>query len=128
MTVIDSSALVELVLNPALAQRSGHLLAGDVFAPALLLPESLNALKKHVARKLISHQRATVAMQRVHTAPIDLVSMQGLTNQLWEFSKTFSTYDACYVTLARHLDAPLLTCDIRLAYEAKKWVPILIPE
>jgi predicted nucleic acid-binding protein len=127
MTVIDSSALVELVLNPVLAQRSTHLLGDDVYAPALLIPESLNALKKQVARKLISNQRATLAMQRIHTAPIEMVSMHALTDAIWKLSGTFSTYDACYVALAKHLGLPLMTCDMRLATEAEKHVPIVTP-
>lgn len=127
MTVIDSSALVELVLNPELARRSGHLLDDDVYAPALLIPESLNALKRQVSRKLISNQRATVAVQRIHTAPIEMVSMHSLTDQIWRLSSTFSTYDACYVALAKHLSLPLITCDIRLATEAGKHVRIVTP-
>lgn len=127
MTVIDSSALVELVLNPELAQRSSHLLGDDVYAPALLIPESLNALKKQVARKLISNQRATIAMQRIHTAPIEMVSMHSLTNEIWKLSGNFSTYDACYVALAQHLDLALMTCDLKLATEAEKHVPVVIP-
>lgn len=128
MIVIDSSALVELVLNPELAQRSGRLLGEDVFAPALLIPESLNALKKQVSRKLLSPQRATVAMRRIHTAPIDVVSMHNLTEQIWQLSGTFSTYDACYVALAQHLDTALITCDLKLAKEATKHIPVVTPE
>lgn len=127
MTVIDSSALVELVLDPALTRRSAHLLGEDVFAPALLIPESLNALKKQVARKLITNQRATIAMQRIHAAPIDVVSMHSLTDQIWQLTSTFSTYDACYVALAKHLGLPLMTCDMRLASEAKKHVSVITP-
>ena len=128
MTVIDSSALVELVLNPERARHSGYLLGEDVFAPALLIPESLNALKKQVARKAISPQRAKLAMQRIHTAPIDVVSMHNLTEHIWKLSGTFSTYDACYVALAQHLDMPLLTCDVKLANEARRHISVLVPE
>ncbi len=127
MTVIDSSAFVELVLNPELARRSGHLLDDEVYAPALLIPESLNALKKQVLRKLISNQRATVAVQRIHTAPIEMVSMHSLTDQVWKHCNSFSTYDACYVALAEHLNLPLMTCDMKLAAEAKKHVPVVTP-
>ena len=127
MTVIDSSALVELVLNPELARRSGHLLDDDVYAPALLIPDSLNALKRQVSRKLISNQRATVAVQRIHTAPIEMVSMHPLTDEIWKISSTFSTYDACYVALAKHLSLPLMTCDTKLAAEARKHVPVVTP-
>ena len=127
MTVIDSSALVEFVLNPELSQRAAHLLGDNVYAPALLIPESLNALKKQVARKLISNQRATVAMQRIHSAPIEMVSMHSLTDEIWKLSGTFSTYDACYVALAKHLSLALMTCDIRLATEAEKHVPVVTP-
>jgi predicted nucleic acid-binding protein len=127
MTVIDSSALVEIVLNPEFAKRSAHHLGDEVFAPALLIPESLNALKKHVAKGLISRQRATLAMQRIATAPIDLMSMHTLTSEIWQLSGSFSTYDACYVALAKQLDLPLMTCDMKLAAEAKKHVPVVIP-
>ena len=128
MNVIDASALVEFTLNPELANRSRHFFDDDVYAPALLIPESLNALKKQVSRKRISSSRATVAMRRIQTAPIDLIAMHDLTERIWHLSKTFSTYDACYVALAQHLQIPLVTCDTKLAMEAKKIVPIIVPE
>jgi predicted nucleic acid-binding protein len=54
--------------------------------------------------------------------------MHNLTEKVWNLSKTFSTYDACYVALAQHLAVPLITCDTKLATEAKKLVPVLVPE
>jgi predicted nucleic acid-binding protein len=128
MNVIDASALVEFTLNPELASRSRHLFDDDVFAPALLIAESLNALKKQITRKRISAPRATFAMRRIQTVPIELLSMHNLTEKVWNLSKTFSTYDACYVALAQHLAVPLITCDTKLATEAKKLVPVLVPE
>lgn len=65
-------------------------------------------------------------MQRIHTAPIDVVSMHSLTDQIWHLSGTFSAYDACYVALAKHFNLPLVTCDLKLAAEAKKHVAIVI--
>jgi len=119
---------VALVLDPDLARRSTNLVGDEMYAPALLIPESLNALKRQITRKLLSRPRATLAMRRIHSAPIDLVSMHSLTESVWELASTFSTYDACYVALAKHLDAPLLTCDNRLATEAKRIVSVITPD
>ena len=74
--------LIELVLDPELDQRSDHLVVDDVFAPVLLIPESLNALKKQVSPRLLSPQRAAVAMRSIHTAPFDVVSTHVLTQHI----------------------------------------------
>ncbi len=36
-------------------------------------------------------------------------------SRIWELRESTTAYDAAYVTLAEALDAPLLTCDAKLA-------------
>ena len=40
--------------------------------------------------------------------------MQPLAERVWELRHQFTSCDACYVTLAEALDAPLYTCDAKL--------------
>lgn len=55
-------------------------------------------------------------------ALVDLASFQAVRHhhepylpRAWELRHNLSAYDAVYVALAETLDAPLLTCDARLA-------------
>lgn len=127
MIVLDSSALIEFVLHSQAAGNANHLVDDETIAPALLIPESLNALKKQYLRKRITLERARMAMRRIESAPVDLVSMHDLTRNVWDLAATFSTYDACYVALADKFRVPLVTCDERLAREARKIVTVIVP-
>ena len=42
-------------------------------------------------------------------------SMEPLTERIWSLRHQFTSYDSFYLTLAEALDAPLLTCDRKLA-------------
>jgi predicted nucleic acid-binding protein len=77
---------------------------------------------------IVIDSSATATMRRIHTAPIDVVSMHNLTELIWWLSGTFSTYDACYVALAQHRDTALITCDPKLAKDATKHIPVVTPE
>ncbi len=46
---------------------------------------------------------------------LDRHSHEPLLERMWELRKNISAYDATYMALAEVLDAPVLTCDRRLA-------------
>jgi predicted nucleic acid-binding protein len=89
--VVDASTVVQVALGTgpatALAQR---LATADCFAPELLDIE-------------------------VPDLPVARVSHRALSPRIWELRDSLTAYDAAYVALAERLDAPLVTCDAKLA-------------
>ena len=117
MLVVDASAVVELFVrqprNTDLADR----VLGDpqLHAPHLVDVEVTHALRGLVARGELSGDRASDA--RVDAADLRMVRYPHLPllRRAWELRQSLSTYDGVYVALAELLEAPLVTCDARLA-------------
>jgi predicted nucleic acid-binding protein len=124
MTVIDASAVVNLLLRPRENHASRSLLDDDLRAPSILIPEVTNAIKKHVSFRTLSGQAARKKIALLSMLPVDLVHTQRLSLHIWDLARTFSTYDACYVSLAMHLDDTLITSDRKLANEARRHVTV----
>ena len=124
--MIDASALIEILLKDETAEKSRRLLSHDLFAPAILIPETVNALKKAARLKAVSKTVARDKVALLSALPIDLVPMQRLSLEIWELSESFSAYDACYVSLAMQLEQSLITSDRKLASEAKRFVPVTL--
>ena len=117
MIVVDASAIVEYVsqqpMNRDLARR---ILGGQTLhAPHVLDVEMTHALRGLVRRNAMSSDRASDA--RVDAADLKIVRYPHvpLLGRAWELRDTLSTYDGVYVALAEVLEAPLVTCDARLA-------------
>ena len=126
MSVIDASALIEILLKDETAAKSRRLLSHDLFAPAILIPETVNALKKSARLKLVTKAIARDKVAFLSLLPIDLVPMQRLSLEIWQLSDSLSAYDACYVSLAMQLEHTLITNDRRLAKEARRFVDVTI--
>lgn len=126
MSVIDASALIEILLKDETAAKSRRLLSHDLFAPAILIPETVNALKKSARLKLVTKAIAREKIAYLSLLPIDLVPMQRLALEIWQLSDSLSAYDACYVSLAMQLEHTLITNDRKLAKEARRFVDVAI--
>ena len=59
--------------------------------------------------------------------PVFLVSTAALLAEAWALRHAVTVNDACYVVLARHLGATLVTGDLRLARTPQLDVPTLVP-
>ena len=59
--------------------------------------------------------RAPSALDRLLSLPVTVVRSRPLIPEAWTLRHNLIVQDAVYVVLARHLDAPLLTGDHRLA-------------
>jgi predicted nucleic acid-binding protein len=59
--------------------------------------------------------RAQQALDDQAVLVVDRHSRQQLIPRIWRLRESISAYDAAYVALAEALDAPLLTCDAKLA-------------
>ena len=84
-------------------------------APHLIDLEIAHVLRKLVLRREISVERGAVALQDFAKIPIFKWPHCPLLSRIWELRDNVSAYDAAYVSLAELLEAPLLTCDRRLA-------------
>ena len=84
-------------------------------APHLLDIEITQALRRLVQAKAIDAVRAEQALADYAQLAIERHEHVPLLARIWQLRDAISAYDACYVALAEALDAPLLTCDGKLA-------------
>jgi predicted nucleic acid-binding protein len=114
--VVDASVVVQVALGSgaasALAQR---LMTAEPFAPELLDLEVLHAVRALVRRGSMTPESATRFVRQLPGLPVTRVSHRTLSPRIWELRDSVTAYDAAYVALAERLDAPLLTCDAKLA-------------
>lgn len=119
MIVIDASALVDFLLDvrpEADKVRERILVPGErLHAPHVIDLEVLSAIRRRVARNVVSPERERLA----RTALRDLRAVRHphtvLLERIWELRANLTVFDATYVALAEALDAPLLTSDAKLA-------------
>jgi predicted nucleic acid-binding protein len=118
--VVDTSAIVAALLGrPPLPDLGGRLAAdGDLHAPHLIDVELLHALRRLLAAEAVTGDRAADA--RADFAELSLVRYPhvALADRAWELRNNLTPYDAVFVALAELLEAPLVTCDARLASAA----------
>ena len=60
-------------------------------------------------------RRAEEALQDFGDLPLHRYPHDFLIRRVWDLRATLTAYDAAYVALAEVLDAPLLTCDGKIA-------------
>ena len=71
-----------------------------------------------MANGAIDAKRGREAIQDIASLSLRRYGHESLLPRVWEMRDNLSAYDAVYVALAQVLDAPLLTCDRRLAAAA----------
>ncbi|MEO6081165.1 MAG: type II toxin-antitoxin system VapC family toxin [Steroidobacteraceae bacterium] len=119
MIVVDASALLEMLLQTRLAGRlMERMLARPVrlHAPHLIDIEVAHALRRLVQRNDITAQRAEQGLADLSQLFIERHGHQSLTDRIWQLRESVTAYDGAYIALAEALDAPLLTCDAKLAH------------
>ena len=118
MIVIDASAIVEVLLRrPAgvIVENRLRSNAQIVVAPHVIDLEIASALRRLLFKREIDAGRGEVALEDFAQIPIVRWPHASLLPRIWELRDNVTAYDAAYVALAEALDAPLLTCDRRLA-------------
>lgn len=116
--VLDASVVVEVLLASSKGTLTmQRLVAEDVplHAPELLDVEVLHALRRAVARDLMTTRRAEQAIRVLESFPITRHAHGPLRRRCWQLRANLSAYDATYVALAEGLGARLFTQDVRLA-------------
>ena len=125
MKVIDASAFIDVLIGATRRDQLLPLLDDDLFAPDLLVPEVLGALRRLIAHGDIDAVEAEAAATAFRAAPVEYLPIWPYTERVWQLRNNLSTYDACYIALAEDLNAPLVTTDLRLARSAAGMVAII---
>lgn len=118
MIVLDASAAIEWLLqSPAGFKIDQRIFAPSesLHAPHLLDVEVAQVLRRYVRGKTITAQRGQEALEDLGDLPLSRYPHDFLIPRIWELRATLTAYDAAYVALAELLDAPLLTCDNKIA-------------
>jgi predicted nucleic acid-binding protein len=115
--VVDTSAVVAaLTGRPPPVELTGRLGAGeDLAAPHLLDVEFLHALRRLVQVGQLSEDRAADARDDFAALAVIRYGHTMVADRIWELRGGLTADDATFVALAELLDAPLVTCDARLA-------------
>jgi predicted nucleic acid-binding protein len=115
--VVDTSAIVAALVGRPRDQRLVDRLGadGDLHAPHLLDVELLHALRRLVHSGELSRDRAADARTDFASLAVVRYGHVALADRVWELHDSLTAYDATFVVLAELLEAPLVTCDGRLA-------------
>jgi len=118
--VVDASCVVEVLLRTdsgdpieARWQREGSL-----HAPEVIDLEILQVMRRLVARREVSEDRAVLALGMLERLTLRRWSHGPLRRRTWALRRNLTAYDAAYVALAERLACSLITRDHRLARSA----------
>ena len=117
MIVLDSSAALDYLLRT----ENGDFVAdrlereGLALAPHLLDAEVVSGLRRIVASRVASEERAVVALSHLASLRIARFPLDRYVARVWELRHHVTVGDAFFVALAEESDVPLLTTDRRLA-------------
>lgn len=93
-------------------------------APHLLEIEVAHVLRKASLSGRLDQATGLRALSTMKELGIRLFPHGLLIERVWAMRNNFSAYDASYIALAETLDAPLITCDRRMAKAASAVVAV----
>ncbi len=88
----------------------------SLHAPHLLDVEVMHAMRRLVQRQEITVVRAEQGLNDLSQLLIERYGHEPLMARIWQMRESLGAYDGAYVALAEALEAPLLTCDAKLAH------------
>jgi len=118
LIVVDASAVLELLLrtDKGIKVLERVLDTGEsLHAPHLIDIEVTQTLRRLVSLKEITAARGKQALEDHVALKIKRAEHKDLLERVWTLRDSVTAYDAAYVVLAEILDAPLVTCDAKLA-------------
>jgi predicted nucleic acid-binding protein len=116
--VVDASAVLELLLGtPLAAQIAERVLEPheSVHAPHLLDIEVAQVLRRLVRQRTLAETRGIEALVDLEDLGVVRHSHLPTLRRIWGLRHSVTAYDGAYIALAEGMDAPLLTCDAKLA-------------
>ena len=120
-SVVDASIVVSALLDDRShvpLGRASLLESGTMHAPHLLDLEVVHAMRRAHRLGTASPERLDRAVERLRSLPVIRHEHVALVRQVWHLRDRLTAYDAAYVTLARALDAVLVTADGAMARAA----------
>jgi len=118
MMVLDASAAVEWLLQTPAGKRIEQRIFSrphTLHTLHLLDVEFVQVLRRLVRERTLAPRRAEEAIQDLAALRIARYAPVLLLPRTWRLRQNLSAYDAAYVALAEQLQAPLITCDRRIA-------------
>jgi predicted nucleic acid-binding protein len=118
LIVVDASAVLELLLTTDRGDGVAAVAlepAQQLHAPELVDIEVAQTLRRLVIHKELGVERAVEALADYRDLSIQRHSHEPLLDRIWDLRDAVSAYDGAYIALAEALEAPVLTCDGRLA-------------
>ena len=115
--VVDASVIVAALVDsgPVGTWAETLVATGDLAAPHLMPVEVATVLRRAAAADELPDAVASLAHADLLRLRVGLFAYAPFADRVWELRSAVTAYDACYVALAEHLDAPLATLDARLA-------------
>lgn len=118
VTVVDASVLTAFYAaddprREVVIARMGQ--AGSLHAPAHIDIEVVSALRGMATNRRALRSAVPAALRHLAGLPLRRVPLTSLLERVWALRANLTAYDAAYIALAERLDAPLLTCDAKLA-------------
>jgi predicted nucleic acid-binding protein len=119
--VLVASAAIEWLLQTAVGDRVEERIfshAATLHAPHLLDIEVAQVLRRYVRAGIITPSRGQEALEDLFDLSLTRYPHDVLLGRVWDLRNNLTAYDAAYVALAEALDAPLVTCDGKIASAA----------
>ncbi len=115
--VIDASAGVELAADTVRGRALRGLLPNDAvpWVPELFYVECGAVLRRWDLNRILTEKEIAQAIDALTAWPLRVTRVRGLFADAWGMRANVTFADALYVALAAHLDADLLSDDLRLA-------------
>jgi predicted nucleic acid-binding protein len=119
--VIDASVVVEYPVTLSLTSRAQAVFRAiadqdiELWAPDLIYPESVSALRRMVRLGAIRASAGDIAVGQLVELPLAIAATRDLMRRAWQLRDVVTPYDACYAALAETLEATFITADRPLA-------------
>lgn len=114
--VLDASAGVEIALQSPDGLRLESMLPRGAVAwvPEHYFVEVSGVIRRRELNGQTPAPLAQIALDRLLASPVQIVSVQPLISEAWPMRNNLTIADALYVVIALHIDAPLVTTDLKL--------------
>ena len=118
MIVLDASAVLEVLLRRpggCKIQQRMYNRRETLHAPHLMDVEVAQVVRRYCISGEMAEDRGYQAIVDLSELPVTRYPHDLFLTRMWQLRHNVTAYDAVYLSLAEALNAPLITCDARLA-------------